>query len=385
MDSRPFRDCEQCGKPTPSQQPRCVNCGAISLHAVAEEEAARAHHRFELAFFSRATPVTYVLLGVNIMVFLAMLAVNPGMNDPEVIIAFGAKTNDLLREGDWFRLVTPIFIHGGVIHLLSNSYVLWNVGPHVEKLYGSARFLSIYLLAGVGGVAGSYLGQELTHKPNVPSVGASGAIFGLFGVLAAFGYRYRHELPANFRRAFGAGVMPVIAINLFIGLTIPFIDNGAHIGGLLSGILLAMLIPYIAPGRERTSRLGGVLLGLCAVIVVASFAGAWRKSAEHLAWGQKSVAGFLEGINAAERAIARGLPAEAGEAIVLLDNARPPDPQAAKIAQDLRALLLRMRAPGADLRAIERDHEAVAARLDKWVGEVGAKHGIGPTDERTEK
>lgn len=380
--------------PTPSHLPQCVNCGAISLQAVVAEEEARSQHRFERAFFSRATPVTYVLLGVNVLVFLAMLAVMPGMNDPELIIAFGAKTNELLRGGDWFRLVTPIFIHGGAIHLLSNSYALWNVGPQVEKLYGSARYLFIYLLAGVGGVAGSYIGQELTNKPNVPSVGASGAIFGLFGVLAAFGYKYRHELPDNFRRAFGAGVLPVIAINLFIGLTIPFIDNGAHIGGLLTGILMTMLIPYIAPGKERISRTGLVVLALCALVVVASFAGAWRKSGEHLSWSQKSIGGFLDGINAAERAISRGLRAEAvndatvretGEAIVLLDNARPPDPQAGEIARDLRGLLLRMRAPGADLRAIEREHEAVVERLDKWVNEVGKRHGIGPTEEKSEK
>ncbi|MDX2032089.1 MAG: rhomboid family intramembrane serine protease [Blastocatellia bacterium] len=380
--------------PTPSHLPQCVNCGAISLHAVVADEEARAHHRFERAFFSRATPVTYVLLGLNILAFVAMLAVMPGMNDPEVIIAFGAKTNELLRGGDWFRLVTPIFIHGGAIHLLSNSYALWNVGPQVEKLYGSARYLFIYLVAGVGGVVGSYIGQELTHKPNVPSVGASGAIFGLFGVLAAFGYKYRRELPDNFRQAFGAGVLPVIAINLFIGLTIPFIDNGAHIGGLLTGILLTLLIPYIAPGKERVSRVGLVVLALCALVVAASFAGAWRKSGEHLSWSQKAVAGYLDGINAAERVINRGLRAaagseatarEAGEAMVLLDNAQPPDPRAAGIVRDLRDLLMRLRAPGADLDAIRRDHDAVADRLDNWVKEVGKQHGIGPTEEKSEK
>ena len=122
LDSRPFRICERCGNPTPTQLPQCVACGAISAHAVVAEEQARAHYRFERAFFSRATPVTYGLLAVNVVVFLLMHLASTGLNDPAVIIAFGAKTNELLRQGDWFRLITPIFIHGGLLHLFSNSY-----------------------------------------------------------------------------------------------------------------------------------------------------------------------------------------------------------------------------------------------------------------------
>jgi rhomboid protease GluP len=228
------------------------------------------------AFFAGATPVTYALLAANVGVFLLMEVASGGTNNLQTLIAFGAKTNGLLRSGEWFRLITPVFIHAGLLHLVLNSYALWVVGMQVEKLYGSARFLLIYLLSGVGGVAGSYLGQTLLPRPfDAPSVGASGAIFGLFGVLAVFGFRYRREMPPAIRRAMTAGVLPVIVINLFIGFSIEFIDNSAHIGGLLTGAALTLVIPYIAPGRERVSKAGLLIIAICLAVIIYSFAQAY--------------------------------------------------------------------------------------------------------------
>jgi len=297
-ESRPFRLCERCGQPTPGNLPQCVNCGAISLHAVVADEQARAERRFARALFARATPVTYALLAVNIGVFVLMAMVSRGSDDPAALIAFGAKTNELLRSGEWFRLVTPIFIHAGLLHLALNSYALWVVGPQVEKLYGSARFLLIYLLAGVGGVAGSYFGQMLMDRSlDAVSVGASGAIFGLFGVLAVFGFRYRRELPPVIRRALTAGVLPVIVINLFIGFSIPFIDNSAHIGGLITGAALTLIIPYIAPGQEKVSKTGLLIITFCVAVIVYCFAQAYRTSGKYLAESGAIIAagGFIEG------------------------------------------------------------------------------------------
>jgi rhomboid protease GluP len=270
---RPFRLCERCGRPTPVNLAQCVNCGAISIRSVVAEERERVEIRYARALFSRATPVTYALLAANIAVFLLITAVSPGTQDPGALIAFGAKTNALLERGEWFRLIAPIFIHAGILHLLLNSYALWMVGMQVEKLYGSARFLLIYLLSGVGGVVGSYIGQALTpESSDLPSVGASGAIFGLFGVLAVFGFRYRRELPPAIRRAVTAGVLPVILINLLIGFSIRFIDNSAHIGGLLTGAVLALIIPYIAPGRERVSKTDFLLITICLAVIIYCFA-----------------------------------------------------------------------------------------------------------------
>ncbi|HZF38966.1 MAG TPA: rhomboid family intramembrane serine protease [Blastocatellia bacterium] len=277
--ARPFRLCERCGRPTPVNLAQCVNCGAISIQSVVAEEQGRVEMRYARALFSRATPVTYALLAANVGVFLLMTIVSGGTEDLPTLIAFGAKTNGLLRSGEWFRLITPVFIHAGLLHLLLNSYALWVVGMQVEKLYGSARFLLIYLLSGVGGVAGSYFGQTFLHRPDAPSVGASGAIFGLFGVLAVFGFRYRRELPPAIRRAMTAGVLPVIVINLFIGFSIPFIDNSAHIGGLLTGAALTLIIPYIAPGREKVSKTGLLIIAICVAVIIYCFAQAYQKYA----------------------------------------------------------------------------------------------------------
>src|SRR5262245_35188080 len=197
--------------------------------------------------------------------------------DQLTLIAFGAKLNLLIDEGQWFRFVTPIFIHIGLLHIASNSYALWIIGPLVERLYGSARFLMIYLLAGIAGVAGGYLWVAFQYKQDVPSAGASGAIFGLFGLLAVFGFRYRRELPPNFRKAIGSSILPVILINLFIGFSVPFIDNAAHIGGLIGGGVLALLIPYLAPGSRRVTIFGVTGLALSLALIVFCFARAYQE------------------------------------------------------------------------------------------------------------
>src|ERR1051326_2699768 len=106
-------------------------------------------------------------------------------------------------------------------------------------------FVILYLLTGIAGVYGSYV-----YHPNTISAGASGAIFGLFGVLLVFGIRYRSAIPPFFKRAVGTGVLPVIVINLVIGFSIPGIDNSAHLSGLLAGAVLAAVIPFQKPGEE---------------------------------------------------------------------------------------------------------------------------------------
>src|SRR5262245_53427419 len=168
-----------------------------------------------------------------------------GTTNEATLLAFGVKSNPQIDNGEIWRLITPIFIHIGLLHLFFNSYALWTVGQQVEKLYGPARFVIFYVLTGVAGVAGSYF-----YHPEAVSAGASGAIFGLFGVLLVFGIRYRKTLPPFFAKAVGTGVLPVIIINLIIGFSIPAIDNSAHISGLLAGALLATLIPFERPGTE---------------------------------------------------------------------------------------------------------------------------------------
>jgi membrane associated rhomboid family serine protease len=133
----------------------------------------------------------------------------------------------------------------------------------VEKLYGSAKFVVFWVVTGIMGVVGSYLsvqprlatggmGRFLFKNTDVASAGASGALFGLVGVLFIFGIKFRRELPEGFRRAFGTGMLPIIIINLFIGYVgRGFIDNAAHLGGLLSGAALATVVVYRRPGERR--------------------------------------------------------------------------------------------------------------------------------------
>ena len=207
--------------------------------------------------------------------------------EERVLVAYGAKLNFLIDAPyrQWWRFIAPIFIHGNLIHLLLNMYALMMIGPFVEKLYGSAKFVVFWVLTGICGVMASYL----TVRPQLasgsfarfifkahddPSVGASGALFGLIGVLFVFGIKFRRELPEGFKRAFGTGMLPIIFINLFIGfIGRGFIDNAAHLGGLVSGAVLALGVTYQRPGARRSITTAWRVLQILAlaVLVVAFY------------------------------------------------------------------------------------------------------------------
>jgi rhomboid protease GluP len=223
------------------------------------------HLEFLNALWARRPTFTYVFFALNIVVFI-MMALAGGSTNELTLMAFGVKSNPEIVQGQWWRFVTPIFIHIGMLHLIFNSYALWIVGPQVEKLYGGARFVILYLLTGVAGVYGSYF-----YHPNTISAGASGAIFGLFGVLLVFGLRYRNSIPPFFARAVGTGVLPVIVLNLIIGFSIPAIDNSAHISGLLMGAILAGVVPFQKPGAETHRAFEAVQIALLALVAVCFY------------------------------------------------------------------------------------------------------------------
>jgi rhomboid protease GluP len=227
------------------------------------------HLEFLQALWARRPTFTYFFFGLNIFIFILM-AFAGGSTNGLTLMAFGVKSNAEIASGQWWRFVTPIFLHIGLLHILFNSYALWIVGPQVEKLYGGARFVILYVLTGVAGVAASYF-----YHPENQSAGASGAIFGLFGVLLVFGIRHRHDIPPFFKRAVGTGVLPVILINLVIGFSIPAIDNSAHIGGLLAGAALAAIIPFQRPGEEEKPFFTSIQISIMAMIAVSFFA-VWK-------------------------------------------------------------------------------------------------------------
>jgi len=219
---------------------------------------------FLRAFWSRQAVVTYVLFSLNILIFVLM-GLSGGSKNEATLMAFGVKANFQIDDGEIWRFVTPVFLHIGLLHIFFNSYAVWIIGPTVEKLYGGARFTIIYVVTGIAGVWGSYW-----YHPESISAGASGAIFGLFGALLVFGFKYRSSIPPVFRKAVGKGVLPVIAINLVIGYMIPGIDNSAHVAGLISGALLAAVIPYQSPG-STTSNFFKTIQVVLAIVVILSF------------------------------------------------------------------------------------------------------------------
>ena len=253
----------------------CVYCGHTppEVEAARREEAKRRGFGQEL--LSRSSPFTFLFLGMNLGVF-ALMWLAGGMStmaaDLQVLIEFGAKQNELVAgQGQYWRLVTCIFIHIGFLHLFFNNYALWIVGHQIELLYGSARFVILYLAAGIAGSIGSYI-----FNPDKSSAGASGALFGLFGVMAAFAFRYRNEIPATLSRGIRRQVIPLIVINLIFGFSVPGIDNAAHIGGLVTGMGLAFLIPYKRPQERATPLVWRALMVICLAIIFGSIIMAFR-------------------------------------------------------------------------------------------------------------
>jgi membrane associated rhomboid family serine protease len=217
-----------------------------------------------------------VLIGMNLGVFvLEWLAGGMGTMsaDHSVLIGFGAKQNSLItQQHQYWRLVTCMFLHIGFVHFLLNNYALWIIGRDIEQIYGSARFLILYVTTGVLASMSSFY-----FSPNAVSAGASGAIFGLFGVMAAFAFKYRKEIPAALSRDIRRRVLPIIAINLMFGFTARgIVDNAAHIGGLIAGVALALVIPFKHPDEKETPFVWRALQVLCVVVVMASFVEAFR-------------------------------------------------------------------------------------------------------------
>jgi len=138
-----------------------------------------------------------------------------------------------------------MFLHGGWLHILANSYCLYILGPILERVYGYGRYLTIYVAAGMGG---AFLSMSVLR--NV-SVGASGAIFGIAGAMLVTGYVHRDVIPPRWGRAFGRGMIPFIVLNLALGFSVHGIDNWGHLGGLATGALLAFVIP--PPGHDLPS------------------------------------------------------------------------------------------------------------------------------------
>lgn len=214
--------------------------------------------------------VTRSLIGINLIVFVAMLATGAGLwhSSNGVQLAWGANFGPATQDGQWWRLGSAMFLHFGVIHLAMNMWALWDSGQFVERMFGHQRFLLIYLIAGLGG----NLVSLVWHEGHGVSGGASGAIFGIYAALLVFLWLERQSIqPGEFRWLFWAATVFSI-VTIVFGLVVTGIDNAAHIGGFVSGLLAGLVLHKplersISPGPKSGLIGAGLMVFSVAILV----------------------------------------------------------------------------------------------------------------------
>lgn len=220
------------------------------------------HKEYESIFTYGKPRFTYIFILLNILMFI-ILELSGGSTNIETLIQNGAKYNPAIMDGEWWRLVTSIFLHIGTLHLVMNMIALYYLGIIVERIYGSGRFLVIYFLSGIGGSLTSF-----AFNVNI-SAGASGALFGLFGALLFFGLIHKRL----FQQTLGKNIIFILIINLVIGIFIPQIDMGAHLGGLIGGFL-ASVITYLPKKKHPLLQSAATVIFLFILIGLFSY-GLW--------------------------------------------------------------------------------------------------------------
>jgi len=222
---------------------------------------------------------TYMLIGMTVLIYILQLLSQRflGQDYPELL---GVKAGSLIRAGQLWRLVTPLFLHASILHIGFNMYALWVFGRGMESRFGRLRFLALYFLAGF---AGNVLSFVLTPEP---SLGASTAVFGLLAAEGVFLYQNREILHGQARRAI-TNLVYIAGINLLIGFSVQGVDNWGHIGGMLGGLLFAWFgAPYwkvegffpdlhVIDERKGNGLLAGSLAVLLMFIPIATLGWLW--------------------------------------------------------------------------------------------------------------
>jgi membrane associated rhomboid family serine protease len=252
-DRETYIRCAHCDRPI---CPDCMTSASVGFQCpecVAEAKAEARPIRSRLGAKVPTKPyVTYTLIAASVVGFgLQYLGGFDSM-----IYEYGMLPIAIADGNEYYRLITSMFLHGSLLHIGFNMLVLWSLGPSIENLLGHLRYGTLYLLAGLGGsVASFWFTGVLT-----PSIGASGAIYGLFGAWVVIGRRLNLDLTQ---------VLGLIAINIVIGFIVPNVDWRAHLGGLVTGAIVAAIFVY-APVRGRTAvQVVGVLV-VVALLVAAT-------------------------------------------------------------------------------------------------------------------
>lgn len=268
--------CSECGRPI------CADCATFAPVGIRcpDHAGARGGKRPRqirprpglvrrapgVALATGSAPITKALIAINVAIYLVTASQGGGLNSPggnlfSKMILLGNRVTsqgiypygDLAHDHQWYRLVSAMFLHASIIHIGFNMYALWVIGTPVEQYLGRARYVGLYFVSGLAGSAGALLAT-----PSTPTLGASGAVFGILGAMLIL------EWQATGR--FAGNAMAMIVINLIITFAIPGISYGAHLGGLAGGILVTLSYAHWRDGRAQYGQIGipGVL-GLIAV------------------------------------------------------------------------------------------------------------------------
>lgn len=255
--------CSRCGRPICG---RCAIPASVGQHcpecvAEARRTAPRVRH-----VSTTGTPAVFAILLINALFFIAQQVVpGGGAFGLDVLARNLALYEPAIADGQWYRLLTPMVLHAGIIHIALNSLALYFIGPNVEQAFGSRRFVVMYVIAGFTGSAASY---AFGHCPEL-GVGASGAIFGILGVLLVYVFNRRQSaIMSHYLR----NILFIILLNIVFGLSIPNIDVIAHLGGLVGGVLLGAGFD-----RQRMrAKLPIQVATAAAVIALGTALVAWR-------------------------------------------------------------------------------------------------------------
>lgn len=209
--------------------------------------------RYNDMFQPKKPYITYLLIIVNVIIFVLMYIFGNGSEDNNTLVKFGATVPELVRSGEYYRLITNAFLHIGILHLIFNMYSLFILGPNIEHLFGKGKYICIYLFSAIMGS----LFTLVLQGSNTISAGASGAIFGLLGSLLYVGYNYK----GYFGNRIIGQVLPVVIINLIISFTMTGISWSAHVGGLLGGIAVSYMLGT-GDEKDNYKRITGLIFTL---------------------------------------------------------------------------------------------------------------------------
>ncbi len=267
-DRETYLSCTRCGRPA------CADClipASVGFHcrecvAMASAQAPR------VRTVRRYTPVlTFLFIGISLLGYL-LQQVDSSIFNKLALVGYAQYSDGTwlgVAHGEWYRLVTVALLHGGILHLLFNMYALWVIGASLESVIGRGRFAAIYLVSLIGGSSASLL----FNASNIPAVGASGAIFGLFGATVIVNRRSGRNATSMYS---------VIAINLAMGFIIPNVDWHAHLGGLIFG---AASTAVLVAGPVR-KWMGLRIVGICLLVLVALYLDSQRVTELQLLVGQ---------------------------------------------------------------------------------------------------